>query len=236
MINLLMKMSDTARITILFSGFLISSILTFFSGFLWFVFFILTFSFLGIWIYTNGKSTKMYLNKLQQSLPDILNENSFVYDDSYLSFDFLTGIAINQQEKEIALLNRFNRDDKFNFRKIKFEDLLEVSIYEDGGLVTKVSRGSQVGGALIGGAIAGGAGAIIGGLSGRSQSNDMSNRLSLMIIINDLQNPYHEINFSIGQIEKMSKIYQMNRNNLNKWFSILKVIINQKENESNLVR
>lgn len=178
----------------------------------------------------------MYLNKLQQSLPDILNENSFAYDDSYLSFDFLTGIAINQQEKEIALLNRFNRDDKFNFRKIKFEDLLEVSIYEDGGLVTKVSRGSQVGGALIGGAIAGGAGAIIGGLSGRSQSNDMSNRLSLMIIINDLQNPYHEINFSIGQIEKMSKIYQMNRNNLNKWFSILKVIINQKENESNLVR
>lgn len=196
---------------------------------LWFLFFVLACISFGLLMHTNKKEKENYINDLTKSFLEALHESNFKADDYYGSIDMLTGIAINEKDKKIALLKRDQQEISFNLRKIDFRDIVEVSTYEDGGLINKVSRGSQISGALVGGVLAGGVGAIIGGLSGKSHSNETSNKLSLLIVIDDLKSPYHEINFSLGNIQKDTQMYEDRRKQLNNWFSKLKVIVNQNE-------
>lgn len=224
--NFLMKMSDSLRRGILLTGVFGSIVLMFaFSKSDFSILFFISMSVcLGILIYTNKLSLDDYIKKLENSFFDTLNKNNFKYNDYCKSVDLLSGIAINEEIRKIALLSRNQEDELFKFKEIDFNDVLEVSIYEDGGLVSTVSRGSQVAGALVGGAIAGGVGAIIGGLSGKSKSDEVSNKLSLLIVINDIKDSYHEIAFSLVSRQKNSEVYQERRSELNKWFSKFKVI------------
>lgn len=222
-----MKLTDTEKRVIFSIGFFASGLLIYFTGDFGILFFILMFVFLGLLIHTSKSSKKKQIERLENSFSSTLKNNNFITDEYYESVDFSTGIAIDNNKERIALLTKDDHENKFNFRQINFNDILEVSIYEDGGLINTVSRGSQVAGALVGGAIAGGVGAIIGSLSGKSKSNEVSNKLSLFIITNDINSPHHEVTFSLGEVRKDSEVYKKSREELNKWFGKLKVIINK---------
>lgn len=80
--------------------------------------------------------------------------------------------------------------------KIPLFDLLAFEIIKDGVTVSKKSTTRTVGGALIGGVLTGGVGAIIGGLSGGSTTQEKINAVSLKLLVKNLPNPSYSFFFS----------------------------------------
>lgn len=227
-IDKLIGMNRRLRIFILFSCYLISFLLVFvFTP--WF--FLLMFAFLGLLIYTNIKHSEQYQTNIEKSLDKALIKNNFIADDSYLSDDYLSGIAINKTMNKIAVLNRKNTQDDFNFHLIDFKDIIESAIIENDETVTKTSKGSAIGGAIVGNILAGGVGAVIGGLSGTKKSRQSALKLTLSLTIDDLINPTYEINFlnSNTAIPKDSEIYHKIYSDINKWHKTISVILKRNE-------
>lgn len=110
-------------------------------------------------------------------------------DSKWVSDLNYTICSIDEQKKEVWF---FYLDDKLNYTTLKnytYEDILEVEVLVDGETITKTSRGSQLGGALLGGVLAGGVGAVIGGLSGSTTSQEKVGSIQLKITVNDIKNP-----------------------------------------------
>lgn len=116
-----------------------------------------------------------------------------------------------------------------------YKDLLEVEILEDGDSTIKTSRGSQIGGMLIGGLMLGGVGAIIGGLSGKKKQIDTVERIDLKIIVNDMKNPIFVLNVfqSYTGVKKTSLDYIKYKEQSQKWYSLLKIIIKKADEMDN---
>lgn len=226
-INKLINMDKHLRIFILFSCFLISFFLVFVTP--WF--FLLMFTFLGLLIYTNIKHSEQHHNNIEKSLDKALTQNNFIADDSYLSDDYLSGIAINKNQNKIAILSRKNTQDDFNFHLIDFKDIIESAIIENDETITKTSKGSAIGGAIVGGILAGGVGATIGGLSATKKSRERALKLTLSLTVDDLTNPTYEINFlnSNTAIPKDSEIYHKIYSDINKWHKTISVILKRNE-------
>jgi hypothetical protein len=118
------------------------------------------------------------------------------------------GIAIDDKSKQICLINtaplgeRFKTLDLKAIAELEFEialnvisynDIIESEIIAEGKTITKTSRVNQFAGAAIGGLLLGGVGAVIGGLSGKTETSKNIKDVSLKIIINDMSNPVHII-------------------------------------------
>ena len=178
---------------------------------------------------------KKYHNNIEKSLDKALTQNNFIADDSYLSDDYLSGIAINKNQNKIAILNRKNTQDDFNFHLIDFKDIIESAIIENDETITKTSKGAAIGGAIVGGVLAGGVGAVVGGLSGTKKSKQSALKLTLSLTIDDLTNPTYEINFlnSNIAIPKDSEIYHKIYTEINKWHKTISVILKRNEKLNN---
>ncbi len=141
----------------------------------------------------------------------------------------LLAIAIDENRKKICLLKQNERNEHYYDRVIEadilsYQDILSSEILVDGTTITKTSRGSQLGGALIGGLVFGGAGAIIGGLSGKTESSNKTNSAELLITVNRVKNPNYKISLPFGQ--EWSAMEQAQH-----WHSVMKVIIKQADIE-----
>ncbi|MEV9639669.1 hypothetical protein ABZ756_03095 [Mammaliicoccus sciuri] len=115
-------------------------------------------------------------------------------------------------------------------QKINFNKIIEVKVLSNSSTVTATSRGSQVGGALVGGVLLGGTGAIIGGLSGKTKTNESIRNLSLEIVIDDISNPVIEIPFhTIKQPELKfgTDNYERVTKEINNWYRKFTVILHQ---------
>lgn len=216
---------SSAFITLIFTGIIIDSLLVVALGFVC----------LGLLVYTNMKYDDIHNKKLSNSLKESLEEYKFNYTDSYITQDFLSGIAINTDNDKIAILTRPNNKSKFQLDEINFSDILESKVLEDNLTITSSSKGGLIGGAAVGGMIAGGVGAIIGGLSGNKVSSDSVLSMTLEIVVNDLSNPLHEIKFlySPTPIKKNTVFYKQTHSDINKWYKILTVVM--KRNELNKI-
>lgn len=76
-----------------------------------------------------------------------------------------------------------------------YDQIAQVEINKDGDTLTSTNRGSQAMGATLGVVAFGGVGAVIGGLSGSSTSRATVRRISLRLIIDDPNFPFHDITF-----------------------------------------
>jgi hypothetical protein len=235
MMNYLVNMNRHLRITLLLSGFFLSFLLFFITANGWFI--LPMFIFLGILIASNIQYDKRFLMNMGKSLENTLAKNDIKVDDSYLSDDYLSGIAINESDCKLFILTRRNLIDDFRIKKIKFNDIVECAIKEDGNTVTTSSKGSVIGGAIVGGVIAGGIGSVIGGLSGDKTSNENILKATLTIVVDDLMNPVYDIHFLNSNIyvAKNSDTYQQVYTNMNKWYRRLNVILNRNKLNSKLV-
>ncbi|PZD97155.1 hypothetical protein DNH61_04510 [Paenibacillus sambharensis] len=147
-------------------------------------------------------------------------KNRFTITKSCLSEDHLTGIAIDEERKQVCLV----RDgDSNNVKIYSYRDLLESKIVEDGVMVTTTCRESQIGGALIGSLIAGETGAIIGGLSGTTTTSKKVTRIDLHITVNDMEEPTFYLKFS-SSMEKAQH-----------WHGIISVLIRRADDEDQLM-
>ncbi len=85
-------------------------------------------------------------------------------------------------------------------------------------------------GAAIGGALLGGAGAIIGGLSGSSRTNDRVKKVALRVSTDDLDHPNYDILFLAASnnskgVEKTEPAYQEAIRNAAAWHSRIAAIL-----------
>lgn len=110
-----------------------------------------------------------------------------------------------------------------------FSDIIESEIIQDEVTLTKTSRASQVGGALVGGALAGGVGAVIGGLSGSTQSKAFVKRMSLKIVFDNLNDPFQTIDFFLSDkpVSANDQKFANAMYDINQWHSIMSIIINR---------
>jgi hypothetical protein len=159
--------------------------------FFWFT----TFLFIVLLIASNVSHARHTLKTMKQSLPYTLNKLKFRADSSYLSDDFFSAIGINKEESKLVILTRENVDKEFTYFLYNFDDILECSIKEDGATITKTVKSSAISNAIAGEVLFGGIGATIGGLSGKKISSEKINKMTLSIVVNDLEYPVHEIHF-----------------------------------------
>ncbi|MEK4532096.1 SHOCT domain-containing protein [Solibacillus sp. FSL K6-1554] len=157
--------------------------------------------------------------------------NDFVVSQKLVTPHLEKAICIDETNKKIGIIDSAS-DKKYIF---EYRDILESEIIEDGNTVSNTSRTSQIGGAIIGGVLAGGVGAIIGGLSGESTSQQEIKRVDLKIVVDNTTNPVHIINFlfePIG-IKKSSYKYKEASKEITHWHSLISVIIRQAEDIKN---
>lgn len=149
-------------------------------------------------------------------------------------------IGVNEQNKHVKIgLNtskHFRTADSYRHysiitRTFDYKDIISVEIIEDSVTVSKTNRTSQLVGAGIGGAIAGGAGAIVGGLSGKTTGTTEIKNITLRIVLNDEQNSVFDLPFLEKKhpIKKSSSEYSAAMNSIHNWHSVLTKIIEKED-------
>jgi len=197
------------------------------------------------------KKVKANLENAVSELPDISQYKK------YISEDYASGIILDETNKIVFVVSTKGRTyskvnidiDNFGITKMKsysYKDILQSEIIEDQNTITQTQRGSQIGGALIGGVLAGGAGAIIGGLSGKTKITSEVSTIELKISVNDLENPVYLINFMGAEvgfnrdnpipikkkpIKKDTERYKSAIKNADHWHSLVSVLIKQADEE-----
>ena len=169
---------------------------------------------LGVVMFTATKQGLEQGQKFSESLnniPDFTPGKTLVK----MNGGKLKGISIDSSTKKICFIN-----DK-TFLVKPFQDVIETQLNIDGSTVTKTSRGSQALGVAVGGILGGVAGAMVGGLSGSKESIEKIKSVTLQILVNDLNNPVHEITLS------EHTAIQTALDEANQWNSTLKVLIFQ---------
>jgi len=167
---------------------------------------------------------------------NIRNLKDFKVSQKFVGYDLNSAILVDDKAKKICIFY-----DENEYKKFDYKDILESEIVEDGLTVTKTSRSSQIGGALLGGVLAGGVGAIIGGLSGSSSSQQEVLKVDLKVVLNDIDKPVALINFLTADvidldgkpfpIKKDDIKYTSKISEANHWHGLISVLIRQADDE-----
>lgn len=155
--------------------------------------------------------------------------SDFSITQKFISADGSTGIGLDEEIGKLILVGH-DASAKAPL-SYSYRDILSVEIFVDGTAVTKTSRSSQLGGALLGGLALGGVGAIIGGLSGSTKTEDKAKRIDIRLIVNDRQNPIHDINFMEAESAPGGVLYNEAMNNARHWHGLITVLIREADAE-----
>jgi hypothetical protein len=187
---------------------------------------------LGLLIYplfTRSHNIKKNETQAHELINKHLRTQEFIEDKLLLANDFRTAIGINKDNKNVILLTRNKLDEEFKSKIISFEDIIEVKIKKNHETLTKTSRGSQVAGAAVGGLAFGSVGSLAGALSANKTSSNITKRLSLELVISDLDFPSFEsvfINMENG-IQENSESFNNLTKDLDYWYRLFTVILHQ---------
>ncbi|MEK4946567.1 SHOCT domain-containing protein [Carnobacterium sp. FSL W8-0810] len=177
-------------------------------------------------------------NKLAESLEKAVYEYDIEKTLSHTQPD-KNVYVLDKENEEITYLVYNNLINTYSPTSYLFEDIIEVSLIVDGETITNTSRGSQIGGALVGGVLAGGAGAVIGGLSGKTTSKESISKISLKILMSNNEKTIKTITFLDVKkpILKNSSIFKNAFDKANEWEGQLKVILHEgkKSKDENVV-
>jgi hypothetical protein len=125
-------------------------------------------------------------NKMTRALAHVNGQPSAVV---LMSANCRAGIAINREATAISLAG----GNWINIEVFKPSEVLSAELYIDGECETRTSRTSQAAGALVGGLLLGGVGVVVGGLTGKTKSRRMVSSIVLRVMVNDTDNPLHEV-------------------------------------------
>lgn len=134
---------------------------------------------------------------------------------------------------DLKYILSFDEDaQKINFasehgnKTYSFRDILQSEIIQDGVSITKTSRGSQLGGALVGGVLFGGVGAVIGGLTGNTETEQKIKKIQLKIVVNDTKSPNYYILFLSNPDDSLEKsLLDYAKEKVNSWNDIMSILI-----------
>jgi hypothetical protein len=117
----------------------------------------------------------------------IKQQPAFTASDLYVSRTSLTGLAIDNDRKEILLV------ELDSTRLYRAGDIVGCEVLLDDIQMSYTNRGSQIAGAAVGGVLLGGIGAVVGGLTGSRRANNNIRKIALRITVDDFDRPNHEI-------------------------------------------
>lgn len=86
-------------------------------------------------------------------------------------------------------------DGAFRHWVLNREQILGTEVVKDGGSVSRTSTGSLLGRALLGGVVLGGVGAILGGLTAKSETSTRVKKLVLEVVLDCPERPVHRITY-----------------------------------------
>jgi hypothetical protein len=164
---------------------------------------------------------KKLIESRLQSLPDF-SPTQLVVD-----CDATSGVGVDEDRKVICLIS--NSVGCISERLISYRDIFSVELFEDGASITKTVRSSQIGGAVVGGLFLGGVGAIIGGLTGKTETSGKIRQVALRLIVNDTNSPLHDIVFMNFECTKASVIYTKAIALARRWHGIIEVLIKRSD-------
>jgi hypothetical protein len=158
-------------------------------------------------------------------------DNDFTPSKQGISYDQKLVIGINDEKMRLAILTKSPYTQDYTFESIPFSSIIEAKVIKNKQTITTTSTSSQIIRGVAGGIIAGGLGALIGGIGGKTKSNEHIKELSLEIVVNSLLNPRIVIPFYFSELaldttkEKNQDIV----NNVENWYRIFTVIIHRNQ-------
>ncbi len=111
---------------------------------------------------------------------------------SYVSDDGNTGIGLNFTTHELYL------KVSFAWRKLSFSQLISSELKRNDTIVSRINRGSQIASGLVGAVAFGAPGAIVGALSGSSNTTTLISKLTLEVRLDDPSCPIVPVAFYDG--------------------------------------
>jgi len=171
----------------------------------------------------NTSKRKQEMESKLKSLPD------FNPTQQVMGCDGNSGLAVDEPRKKICLIT--NNGTSVSQRIIYYKDIFSVELFEDGTSITKTVRSSQIGGAVVGGLLLGGVGALVGGLSGKTETSGKVKRIDLRLIVNDTNAPLHDVAFMNVEGKKDGIIYTQAIQVARRWHGIVEVLIKRADSE-----
>lgn len=137
--------------------------------------------------------------------------------------DAQAGLAVDEGRHKVCLITRTAAG--YTERVLSSHKLLSVDLFEDGNSVTRTIRSSQIGSALAGEALYGEAGAIIGGLSGKTETSGTITRVDLRLVVGDTAAPVHDVAFMEAAGKKDGIVHKDALRQARHWHGILKILM-----------
>ena len=160
----------------------------------------------------SSKDKKMKDNALQNYI-DFINKNGISNSQS-ISLKNIARIDIETQKKLLGAYSYYESESVV----LKFEQILDFEIFENGNSVVS----SKTGSAIVGGLLFGGLGAIAGA-SGSRIISDNCKTLKLNIYTTDVANSVITLDLLDRGIEKNSAEYENIKDTINKMIGFLKI-------------
>lgn len=181
--------------------------------------------------YRAGKSAKKraeHRKKLRESLENIgFNVDRFIYD-----YEALNTMALDVEQKKLAYI-QIEGDyrlflDSTSYNLIDIKEILSVELIEDKTTVQQTNR--TITGAVVGGLIAGGAGALVGGLIGKTESRQgKCNELLLRITVDDVTNPVKKLYFIKTKTNRDSLHFKKKYDEAFEWYQLLDKVLRRED-------
>jgi hypothetical protein len=179
------------------------------------------------------KNSDEFNDKSNEYFIKVLNDNGFIPDKKVFSYDKLSGLAISEHLKQIAIVSRKTVNDEYSIKVFQFKDIIEAKINSDKRIITSTSLSSVATRGIIGGVLAGGIGSIIGGVTATQKSSNKIKELTLEFVVDDILNPRHTVTFYKSEltIDESNSIINL----VEEWYRTFSVIINRNSKEARSV-
>lgn len=169
------------------------------------------------------------INAKYDEIDRLLESAGYRATKKCLDADKVKAVALIDGDQSICLV------DGETVRAFPSRDILSVEVIEDGVTVTSTSRSNQIGGAVVGGLLAGGVGAVVGGLSAKTQTTSKIREVNLVVTVNDTTSPVFKMQLLRWPdgVDKGSPLYNQVIAIGQEWHGVIQVLIKRAESQAN---
>ncbi|HAU5240603.1 TPA: SHOCT domain-containing protein [Clostridioides difficile] len=168
----------------------------------------------------NSEGMKKFIEAEKKNIQLLEKFNETKNINSSVSFD---------EDKNLLKVSYKNRNQILVEKVIKFDEILEFELLEDGETIVKGGLGS----AITGGVLLGGTGAVVGGITGKKTSRKVVEIFKIKITVKDINNPIEYINLINTRTKTNSSIYQNACNEAQEILSVLSIIVKNNDKANN---